>query len=73
MGKSNEVDRAEVVKVCCRIEKMLQMLHIYVILTKKQLYYNIYNRKVKTVPCTNSMSLKGHTTSNANCKTAVLL
>lgn len=65
--------RAEVVKVCCKIEKMLQMLHIYVVLTKTQFYYKISNIKVQTVPYTNSMALRTQTISNASYETTVPL
>lgn len=36
IGKSNEVDKVEVVRVCWDIGKMLLTLHIYVIPTKKK-------------------------------------
>lgn len=65
IGKNNEVDRAEAVKVCCKIEKILQ---IYVILTKKQFYYNLSNDKLQTVPYTISMAFRGHTISMPTIK-----
>lgn len=71
--KSNEVNKVEVVRVCCDIRKMLLMLHINIIMTKKKFYSNISKKKAKKLPRTKTHILRSHTISSANVKQTVTL